>query len=99
RMSRFSWRESIAIGAGLNTRGVIQIVIATVGVRCGVFGPEMFTALVVTTIVTTIIAAPVLRHTLAPNPDTEHDQTPAPADPQLELATSGAAIRIKVAPS
>jgi Kef-type K+ transport system membrane component KefB len=64
KLSGFSWRESTAIGAGLNTRGVIQIVIAMVGVRCGVFGTEVFTALVVTTIVTTVVAGPVLRRTL-----------------------------------
>ncbi len=67
RISGFSWPESIAIGAGLNTRGVIQIVIAMVGVRCGVFSPEVFTALVVTTIATTAIAGPVLTRALAPS--------------------------------
>lgn len=67
KLSGFSWRESTAIGAGLNTRGVIQIVIAIVGVRCGVFGTEVFTALVVTTILTTVVAGPVLRRTLKGN--------------------------------
>lgn len=64
KIGGYSGREAWAIGAGLNVRGVIQIVIATTALQCGVFGPEVFTALVVTTIVTVAIAGPVLERAI-----------------------------------
>lgn len=83
RISGFSWPESVAVGAGLNTRGVIQIVIAMVGVRCGVFSPEVFTALVVTTIATTAIAGPVLKRTLTPRRQLPAVISKPPQEPAL----------------
>lgn len=53
--------EALAIGAGLNSRGVIQIVIATAGLRMGILSEATFTILILVAITTSVMAAPVLR--------------------------------------
>ncbi|ROO86418.1 Kef-type K+ transport system membrane component KefB [Actinocorallia herbida] len=56
--------EAIALGAGLNARGVIEIVIATVGLRIGVLSSRMYTIIVLVAVVTSLMAPPVLRWTM-----------------------------------
>ncbi|MDT3442589.1 cation:proton antiporter [Pseudofrankia sp. BMG5.37] len=51
----------LALGAGLNARGVVQIVVATVGVQLGVLTTAMYTTIVLVAIVTSIMAGPTLR--------------------------------------
>jgi Kef-type K+ transport system membrane component KefB len=67
RLSRLSSRESLALGAAMNARGVIEVVIASVGVRLGVLGTEAYTAIVLVAIVTSLIAPPLLRWLLQPD--------------------------------
>jgi Kef-type K+ transport system membrane component KefB len=61
KASRLSNVEAIALGAGLNSRGVIQIVVATTGLRLGVFGTDIYTAIIITAVVTSLMAPPILR--------------------------------------
>lgn len=53
--------EGCALGAGLNARGVVEIVVATVGLRLGVLGPAMYTIIVLVAVVTSLMAPPLLR--------------------------------------
>ncbi|WP_181766372.1 cation:proton antiporter [Streptomyces albidus (ex Kaewkla and Franco 2022)] len=53
--------ESLALGGGLNARGVIQLVIATVGLRIGVLTPTAYTLIVLVAIATSLMAPPLLR--------------------------------------
>ncbi|MDI2132427.1 cation:proton antiporter [Yinghuangia seranimata] len=64
RLGRLGRREAVALGAGLNARGVVEIVIATVGLRINVLTPEMYTIIVLTALVTSLIAPPVLRRAM-----------------------------------
>src|SRR6266566_6631183 len=41
RLSRLSRWEAVAVGAGVNARGVIEVIIAMVGLRLGVLSPQM----------------------------------------------------------
>jgi len=50
----------LALGAGLNARGVVQIVVATVGVQLGVLTTAMYTTIVLIAVVTSIMAGPML---------------------------------------
>jgi Kef-type K+ transport system membrane component KefB len=61
RISRIGHWESLAIGAGMNARGVIEVIIAMVGLRLGVISPEMFTIIVLVAIATSLMAPPLLR--------------------------------------
>jgi len=53
--------ESLALGGALNARGVIQLVIATVGLRIGVLDTTTYTLVVLVAIATSLMAPPILR--------------------------------------
>lgn len=61
RAAGLSNREGIALGAGLNARGTLEIVIATVGLSLGVFTDQAYTAIALVPIVTSLLAAVTLR--------------------------------------
>jgi len=61
RLSRLTHREGLALGAGLNARGVVEIVIATVGLRLGVLTMATYTIVVLVAILTSVMAPPFLR--------------------------------------
>lgn len=61
RGAGLSKREGIALGAGLNARGTLEIVIATVGLTLGVFTDQAYTAIALVPIVTSLVAALSLR--------------------------------------
>jgi len=56
-----SWRESAAIGILMNTRGLMELVIITIGLDLGVISPALFTMLVLMALVTTFMTAPLLQ--------------------------------------
>jgi Kef-type K+ transport system membrane component KefB len=64
RASRVGHWESLALGAGLNARGVIEVVVAGVGLRLGVLSTAVYTVVVLIAIVTSIMAPPLLRLTM-----------------------------------
>lgn len=55
-----TWRDAATIGILMNTRGLTELVILSVGLESGVLGPELFAALVVMALVTTLMTAPML---------------------------------------
>ena len=59
--SRLSRWEVLALGAGINARGVIQVVIAVVGVRLGLLTTAMYSIIVLIAILTPLTAPPILR--------------------------------------
>ncbi|HEU4946130.1 MAG TPA: cation:proton antiporter [Kribbella sp.] len=61
RAVRLHHWEALALGAGLNARGVIGVVVAMVGLRLGVLGTEAYTIVVLVAIVTSLMAPPILR--------------------------------------
>ena len=65
RLSRLSRWEAIALGAGMNARGVVEVVVATVGLRLGVLGPASYTIVVLVAVVTSLMAPPLLRLAMA----------------------------------
>ncbi|QKV90512.1 cation:proton antiporter [Streptomyces sp. NA02950] len=58
RMNRW---EALALGAGLNARGVIEVIIAMVGVRLGLLSTEMYSIVVLVAVLTSVMAPPLLR--------------------------------------
>jgi Kef-type K+ transport system membrane component KefB len=60
RMSRLDRWETIALGAGLNARGVIEVIIALVGLRLGILSVDTYTIIVLVAIVASVMAPPVL---------------------------------------
>ncbi|HXB41085.1 MAG TPA: cation:proton antiporter [Bacteroidia bacterium] len=61
--SRFmgnSWRESLSIGALMNTRGLVELVVLNIGYDLGVLSPQIFAMLVLMALFTTFMTGPVL---------------------------------------
>lgn len=54
-------REGMVLGAGLNARGALEIIIATVGLSLGVFNQTSFTIIVMIPLVTSLLASVGLR--------------------------------------
>ena len=74
RMAKLSNRESTALSVGLNARGALEIVIATLGLSLGVLNDESYTAIVVMAIATSVLAPPLLRLVLRNWQGTEQEQ-------------------------
>jgi len=61
RLSGLSNWEGLALGAGMNARGVIEVIVATAGLRLGVLTTATYTIVILVAIVTSLMAPPVLR--------------------------------------
>lgn len=61
RLAGRSHRAGLALGAGLNARGTLEIVIASVGLSLGVFNTASFTIIVLVPLVTSLFASVALR--------------------------------------
>jgi Kef-type K+ transport system membrane component KefB len=55
-----SWRDAGALGALLNTRGLVELIVLNIAYNEGVFSPRLFTMLVVMVLVTTMLTSPML---------------------------------------
>jgi Kef-type K+ transport system membrane component KefB len=60
RIAGESWRPALAIGALMNARGLMELIVMKVGLDAGLIGKPLFTMLLVMAIVTTLMAAPLL---------------------------------------
>ncbi|WP_285777474.1 cation:proton antiporter [Microtetraspora sp. NBRC 13810] len=73
RASRLSRWEGLALGAGLNARGVIEVVVAMVGLRLGILSVEVYTIVILVAIVTSLMAPPLLRLSMSRIQQTEEE--------------------------
>jgi hypothetical protein len=55
-----NWRESLMVGALMNTRGLMELVVLNIGYDLGVIGPEIFAMMVIMALVTTVMTGPTL---------------------------------------
>nr|WP_277929890.1 cation:proton antiporter [Lysobacter sp. M15] len=60
RMAGMGWRDSLATGALMNARGLMELIVLKVGLDAGLIGPELFTMLFVMAILTTVATGPLL---------------------------------------
>jgi len=61
KVSRLNRWEALALGAGMNSRGVIEVIVAMTGLRLGVLSVETYTVVILVAIVTSLMAPPILR--------------------------------------
>src|SRR5438270_2779492 len=54
------WRESLAVGILMNTRGLTELIILNIGLDLGVIPPTLFAMLVIMALVTTFMTTPLL---------------------------------------
>lgn len=55
-----NWRDSLMIGALMNTRGLMELVVLNIGLDLKVLTPEVFTMMVIMALVTTFMTGPAL---------------------------------------
>lgn len=60
RATGLPWREAGALGILMNTRGLMELVILTIGLELGVISPALFTMMVFMALVTTFMTTPIL---------------------------------------
>ena len=54
------WKDSLALGVLMNTRGLVELVILNAGMDLGILTPALFTMMVVMALVTTFMTTPIL---------------------------------------
>lgn len=61
RWNGFNWREAGCIGAMMNTRALMALIVINVGLEQGILDKTLFTLLVMMALVTTLMTTPLLR--------------------------------------
>lgn len=78
-----NWEDSLTIGALMNTRGLMELVVLNIGYDLGVLTPKIFAMMVIMALVTTFMTGPLLdmikfifrkKHTQSVNYIQEHKQ-------------------------
>ncbi len=65
KLSGLNFRESLALGTGMNARGSTEVIIATIGLSMGALSQNLFTMIVTMAVVTTMVMPPTLRWALS----------------------------------
>lgn len=60
RATGMPWRESLALGALMNARGLVELVMLNVGYELGVLPPAVFAMMVLMALTTTVMTGPLL---------------------------------------
>lgn len=53
-----NWRDSLTIGALMNTRGLMELVVLNIGYDLGILSPEVFSMMVIMALATTFMTGP-----------------------------------------
>ncbi len=64
-LARTNHWTALSFGAGLNARGAIQIIVATIGLSFGILSQEIYSLIIITAVVTSLMAPVMLRWTLS----------------------------------
>ncbi len=60
KFTKQSWRDSLIIGALMNTRGLMELIVLNIGFDLGMLTPEVFAMMVIMALVTTFMTGPAL---------------------------------------
>lgn len=60
RLTGMGWRDSLQLGALMNTRGLMELIALNIGYDLGILSPRIFTMLVIMALVTTMMTGPLL---------------------------------------
>ena len=60
RFTGNNWKDSLSLGALMNTRGLMELVVLNIGYDLGVLNAEMFAMMVLMALVTTLMTGPAL---------------------------------------
>jgi Kef-type K+ transport system membrane component KefB len=78
--------QAAAVGSGLNARGAMELVIAAIGLSIGVLTAPMYAIIVMIAVVTTLMAAPLLRFCVRRQGDPQPvERAPAPSKEEVRI--------------
>jgi Kef-type K+ transport system membrane component KefB len=60
RIIGHNWHESLSLGALMNTRGLMELIVLNIGYDLGILGPEIFAIMVLMALFTTFMTGPLL---------------------------------------
>jgi len=60
RFMGMNWNESFALGALMNTRGLVELIALNIGYDLGILPPQIFTMMVLMALATTFMTGPLL---------------------------------------
>ena len=60
RFTGNSWKDSLSIGALMNTRGLMELIVLNIGYDLGVLTPKIFVMMVLMALITTFMTGPAL---------------------------------------
>jgi Kef-type K+ transport system membrane component KefB len=61
RLGGMNLRESVAVGFGMNARGAMEIILASVALEAGLIDKRVFVALVIMAMITSMLVGPVMK--------------------------------------
>lgn len=61
KMGGFGWKSSAGIGAGMISRGEVALILAATGLSAGILSNEIYGAMVIVVIITTLVTPPLLK--------------------------------------
>jgi Kef-type K+ transport system membrane component KefB len=67
KLAKMPTREAVAVGFGMNARGAMELVLASVALEHHLIDEAMFVSLVIMALVTSAISGPMLRRLLKGN--------------------------------
>lgn len=67
RASGMPWRESLAVGVLVNTKGLVELVILNVGLDLHILSPTLFSMMVIMALATTLMTTPLIVWILPPS--------------------------------
>ncbi|MDR1610014.1 MAG: cation:proton antiporter, partial [Candidatus Symbiothrix sp.] len=60
RLTGENWKNSLYVGALMNTRGLMELVVLSIGYKMQILSPPIFVMLVLMTLVTTVMTTPLI---------------------------------------
>ncbi|MDB6109696.1 MAG: cation/H(+) antiporter [Pedosphaera sp.] len=60
RWTGMNWHDSFALGALMNTRGLVELIVLNIGFDLGILSPRVFAMMVIMALVTTFMTSPLL---------------------------------------
>lgn len=60
RWTGMNWRDSLSIGALMNARGLMELIVLNIGYDLGILSPRIFSMMVIMALITTFMTGPLL---------------------------------------
>ncbi len=89
RLLDLPWREAATLGVLVNTEGLSEIIMLTLGRDAGLIDNRLFTALLLTALTATVLVNPLVRH-LTKLPSGAGTETPIPAQQEGSASSRSA---------